>query len=82
MSLNQIKLQATDAVVVSPNNGADLGRTLALIFVGVSGDVKVDCSGSGDAIVFKNVPAGSILPVKVDRVYSTGTSATNMVALY
>jgi hypothetical protein len=82
MSLNQLKLQATEAVVVSPSDGADLGTTQALIFVGVAGDIKVDCSGSGDAIVFKNVPAGSILPVKVDRVYSTGTSATNMVALY
>jgi len=82
MALNQIKLQATEAVVVSPNNGSNLGKLFALIFVGVGGDIKVDCSGSGDAIVFKNVASGSILPIKVDRVYATGTTATNMVALY
>lgn len=82
MSLNQLKLQATEAVAVTPADGSDLTTTQALIYIGVGGDVKVDCSGSGDAIVFKNCIAGTVLPVKVDRVYSTGTTATNLVALY
>jgi hypothetical protein len=34
-----------------------------------------------DAITFKAVPAGSILPVIVDYVLATGTTATDMIAL-
>ena len=82
MSLNQLKLQATVAADVSTDNSSDLPTTQALIYIGVGGDVKVDCSGSGDAIIFKNCIAGTVLPVKVDRVYSTGTTATDLVALY
>ena len=82
MSLNQLKLQATEAVGVTPDDSADLTTTQALIFIGVGGDVKVDLSGSGSAIVFKNCIAGTVLPVKVDRVYSTGTTATDLIALY
>ena len=82
MSLSQLKLQATEAVAVTTSNSSDLATIHALIYVGVGGDVKVDVSGSGTAIVFKNCIAGTVLPVKVDRVYSTGTTATNLVALY
>jgi len=82
MALNQLKLQATEAVSVDPDDAADLTTVQALIYIGSGGDIKVDCSGSGTAIVFKNCVAGSVLPVKVDRVYSTGTNATDLVALY
>jgi hypothetical protein len=82
MSLSQLKLQATEAVAVTTHNTNDLPTIQALIYVGVGGDVKVDVSGSGEAIVFKNCIAGTVLPVKVDKVYTTGTSATNLVALY
>lgn len=82
MSLSQLKLQATEAVAVTPSDGSDLATIHALIYVGVGGDVKADVSGSGTGIVFKNCTAGTILPVKVDRVYATGTTATDLVALY
>jgi hypothetical protein len=49
--------------------------------VGVGGDVKLDLNGSGSAIVFKNLASGQLLPLVFDRVYSTGTTATNLVAL-
>ena len=54
MSLSQLKLQATEAVAVTTSNASDLPTIHALIYVGVGGDVKVDVSGSGTAIVFKN----------------------------
>lgn len=84
MSLNQLKLQATDAADITPADGSDLPTPEALIYIGVGGDVKVspsdpDCAC---AIVFKNCIAGTVLPVKVNKVYSTGTTATNLVALY
>lgn len=71
---------ATYAVAVTPNDGADLAAAARSLYVGGAGDVKVTTTG-GDAVTFVAVPAGSILPVRVARVWSTGTSATSIVAL-
>ena len=72
---------AHHAVAVTPNDGADLTDTTRALYVGAAGDVKVDMYGSG-TVTFVGVTAGSVLPVRVDRVYSTGTTATSIVALW
>jgi hypothetical protein len=35
----------------------------------------------GDAIIFANVPDGSFLPVTVDYVLATGTTASDIISL-
>ena len=72
---------AHHAVAVTPNDGSDLTDTTRALYVGAAGDVKVDMYGSG-TVTFVGVTAGSVLPVRVDRVYSTGTTATSIVALW
>lgn len=52
-----------------------------VLFVGVGGDVKVDAKNGGTAIVFKNIPSGSFVPVEVTQVYTADTTATDIVAL-
>ena len=49
-------------------------------YVGVSGDVKID-TVNGQAVTLKNCSQGTIIPIKATRFYSTGTTATNLVAL-
>lgn len=71
-----------NAVAVAPNDGTDLPDTGVLVFVGVGGDVSVDTYGGQAAVVFKNVPGGSFLPVRVNRVRSTSTTATSMLYCY
>ncbi len=79
-SLNQMVYE--NAVVVSKSDSADVtGSPYSALYVGVGGDVALDLHGSGEAIVFKNLASGQLLPVKFDRVDSTNTTATNMVAL-
>tara|TARA_R100000742_G_C4266048_1_gene84130 strand:- start:297 stop:572 length:276 start_codon:yes stop_codon:yes gene_type:complete len=79
-SLNQLLYDS--AVAVSPNDGADVtGAPYKALYVGVGGDVALDLNNSGEAIVFKNLASGQILPVVFDRVDATGTTATNMIAL-
>lgn len=73
-------VSAYDAASVTPNDSTDIRPTRAL-FVGAAGDIKVDMS-LGTTLTFANVQAGSILPVQVKRVYSTDTTATDIVALY
>jgi len=71
-----------NAEPVTPSDTEDLFNVARGIWVGGAGDVKVDLETGGTAIVFSNVPSGTILPIRVKRVYATDTTATNLVALY
>jgi len=51
------------------------------LYVGGAGDVKVVTVG-GSTITFSSVPAGTILPVAVVRVFSAGTTATSLVGMW
>lgn len=68
-----------NAVAITPDDATDLTNYTRGIHVGVAGDVKVDMVNSGQ-VTFK-APVG-ILWVQAKRVYSTGTTATNLIALW
>jgi len=65
------------------NQSGTLGTNLtgSVVYVGTAGTVKVILSGyagiptAADAIEFKNVPAGTILPVVVDYVLIPAANA-------
>lgn len=73
-------VSAYDAAAVTPNDSTDIRPTRGL-YVGGAGNIKVDMA-LGNVVTFTGVLAGSILPVQVVKVYSTDTTATNIVALY
>ncbi len=54
-------------------------RIPSALYVGTAGDVTVR-SEAGDSLVFQAV-AGGIIPCRVDKVMSTGTTASFIVAL-
>ncbi len=70
---------ADSAIVVVPSDSTNFAIAARGIYIGVTGDVTAVCGGT--AVLFKNCQAGSILPVVCTRVNSTGTTATNLVAL-
>lgn len=70
---------AYNAVAVTPSDAAVIPATRG-IWVGVAGNVAVRMAGGGQ-VTFTGVPVG-ILPVQVDMINVTGTSATTMLALY
>lgn len=72
---------ASNAFAVTPADGSNLTHAARALFVGGAGDIKVDTLG-GDTVTFTGVLAGSILPVRILKVYATGTTATNIVAVY
>ena len=72
---------AKNIFAVAPNDGADLPFVTTGLYVGGAGDVSVLDITSKKAVLFKAVPAGSILPIRVARVRATGTTATNIVGL-
>jgi hypothetical protein len=83
----------TEANVILPTDVIKANSSLkgVCLYVGTAGDVAVIMQGKFgtegqapvilQAITFKNVPAGSILPVIVDYVVATGTTASNLITL-
>ncbi len=53
--------------------------TVKALYVGGAGTLKVRMRASQTDTTFSAVAAGSLLPIEVDRVYATGTSATGIV---
>ena len=70
----------SQAVAVVPHDSNDLTKETRGLYVGVSGDVKVDIGGV--TVVFTAMAAGIIHPISVTRVWATDTDATNLVAIY
>lgn len=68
----------TDFAAVTASDGSDQADHDA-IYVGGAGDISV-VDHRGTTILFKAVPLG-ILPVRVKRIRSTATTATNMLLL-
>ena len=72
---------AGSAVAVTPSDSTILAHTRAL-FVGGAGNVAVRMMHSQATITFTGVPAGALLPISVDKVMLTNTTATNIVAVW
>ena len=74
---------AYQATAVTPADATVIPICRSL-FVGTGGTVVVHMEGnpSGSNSTFLNVSDGAILPVQVDKVLSTGTTATDILALY
>ena len=74
---------ALSAAAVTPNDSADLPNFARMLYVGVGGstkDIKVTTL-NGDTVTLKNVPTG-ILMVQARRVWSAGTTASEIIALW
>lgn len=82
------KLQTERALEVTPNDSTNISlagdvatNRGCVLYVGVGGSLKVMTAG-GDTVTFKNFIGGSFLPVQVLRVYSTGTTASEIIAMW
>ena len=68
------------AVAVTTNDMSYIPVTRAL-YVGGAGNIVVTMENGEDATL-SGVLAGTVYPLSVKRVKATGTTATNLVALY
>ena len=66
---------------VTPHDTNALSAVTRAIYVGTGGDVKVQTVGGND-LTFSNVADGSLIPIRIDMVYSTGTTASDILGLY
>lgn len=71
---------AFNAEAVVTSDTVDLPNTPRGIYVGTTGDIKVTMVG-GQTVTFKSVPVG-MLWIRAQRVFASGTTATNLVAVW
>jgi hypothetical protein len=71
---------ASKLTAVTPSNSTVLTGVRA-VWVGGAGDIAIMAVDDSAAVTF-TVPSGTMLPVFAKRIMATGTSATNIVALY
>lgn len=69
------------AEAVTPSDATVFSNPTRALYIGSTGAVAVRMYKSQATVTFANVPVG-ILPIRVDKVLSTGTAASNIVALY
>ena len=77
--LTDLMSPARAVEAVTPNDSASIVDVKAL-YIGTTGDVTIDTPDLTN-VIFSNVPAGFIFPVQATKVYLTGTTASNIVAL-
>ena len=81
------KLQVGRAAAVTPSDTARIPDVAGgvnngcVLYVGRAGNLKVETVG-GDEVTFVGINTGAFLPVQVVKVFATGTSATNILALW
>jgi hypothetical protein len=73
-------VSARRAAAVTLSDSTVLENTRAL-FIGGAGNLKVSMVEGGD-VTFSGLLPGTILPVQVTKCWSTGSTATNVIALY
>ena len=74
---------ATPAFAITSSETANTTHTTRAVYVGETGDLTVEMSdaASGTTTLFKGVPAGAVLPIRVRKV-RTATTANSVVGLY
>lgn len=77
---NGIEFPAKRAEAITPDDANDIVTVTRALYVGSAGDVRVDMADGSD-VTFSSVPSGTVLPLRVRRVYATGTTASGIVGL-
>lgn len=78
MNYSAITAPAGSARAITPNNDTAVYATA--LYVGTGGDVRVLMEDQSD-VTFKNVANGSVLPIRVAKVFATGTTASDILGL-
>lgn len=75
---NTVAAHGADAVTLNDSTVLPISRSL---YVGTGGNIKVTMA-DGQVVTFSNVIGGTILPIQTQVIWSTGTTASNILALY
>lgn len=71
---------AAHAFAISPNDSAPISETTRALYIGVGGNLSVTMASGGNA-AFTSISSGTLLPIRITKVLSTGTTASDIVGL-
>ena len=71
---------ARSAFAIVPHATDELAEVTRALYVGTGGDIAL-VDAAGNAVTFKAVPQGSVLPVRARAVRVAGTTAADLVGL-
>jgi hypothetical protein len=81
------QLQHLHGVEIKPSDQYTIGEQLlysrnvsTTVYVGVGGDMRVLTAG-GDDVTFHNIQSGHFIPVHIVKIFDTGTTAAEIIAL-
>ncbi len=86
MAYNKLQANSAKAVVASDTvDITDIGSGAptrgCVLFVGTGGTLVVRTAG-GDDVTLLNIADGTFIPLQVVRVFATGTTAADILALW
>jgi hypothetical protein len=79
--VSTVTAAASVAFAITPTDGVDLTSNTRALWIGGAGTLTVNMAGDGNSVLFSGISAGTLLPIQVSRVSSTGTTATLIVGL-
>ena len=71
---------AVHGFAITPNDGTNIAEITRALYVGTGGAVSLVLA-SGAEIVLSGVQGGTLLPLRVQRIKATGTTAAALVGL-
>lgn len=81
-TLDSVSSPATRAVAIAPHDVDPLAAVPKALFVGTGGTLTARGAGGGADVAFKRIADGTVLPFRALFVRATGTTASDIVALY
>jgi hypothetical protein len=72
---------AENAVEIVPGDSAQMPHASRAVYVGQGGDLRVQMLGGG-IVTFRDIPSGTLMPVRISRVFATGTDAAAILGLW
>lgn len=80
MNAMSIHRPVEGAFDITPNDSADLATATRAVYIGVTGSMK--CTMHDDSVItFDGLLDGTIYPLRVKRVWSTGTTVGGVIGL-
>jgi hypothetical protein len=80
---SSLESPASHVFLITPNDGADLTTNIRAIAFATAGTLKITTLGGETVTIPSGVLApGIIHPIRVKRVYATGTTVTNIVGVW
>lgn len=80
-AMDSLIAPARQAFAILPDDARSLAAVTRAVYVGTGGDIALRAVGSNADVILRNVTGGSVLPIRVEAVRQSGTTASDLVGL-